>query len=86
MLSQFQTQIDFRGSKAPFLLSLLSYLFSGNDDFREERRTKREKLREQKNDNLLSKIVVSFWCGQQDSNLHASAVEPKGDVTLVKVL
>ena len=27
-----------------------------------------------------------FWCGQQDSNLHASAVEPKGDVTLVNVL
>ena len=25
------------------------------------------------------------WCGQQDSNLHALAVEPKGDVTLVKV-
>ena len=27
-----------------------------------------------------------FWCGQQDSNLHALAVEPKGDVTLVNVL
>ena len=28
---------------------------------------------------------LSFWCGQQDSNLHAYAMEPKGDVTLVKV-
>ena len=27
-----------------------------------------------------------IWCGQQDSNLHAYAMEPKGDVTLVKVL
>ena len=27
-----------------------------------------------------------IWCGQQDSNLHALAVEPKGDVTLVNVL
>ncbi len=26
------------------------------------------------------------WCGQWDSNLHALAGEPKGDVTLVKVL
>ena len=24
------------------------------------------------------------WCGRQDSNLHAFAEEPKGDVTLVK--
>ena len=30
-------------AKLPFLLSLLSYLFSGNDNLREERRTKREK-------------------------------------------
>ena len=27
-----------------------------------------------------------FWCGRQDSNLHAFAEEPKGDVTLVNVL
>ena len=27
-----------------------------------------------------------YWCGQQDSNLHAYAMEPKGDVTSVKVL
>ena len=26
-----------------------------------------------------------LWCGQQDSNLHALAVEPKDGVTLVKV-
>ena len=29
---------------------------------------------------------VSLWCGRQDSNLHAFAEEPKGDVTSVKVL
>ena len=30
-------------AKLPFLLSLLFYLLSGNDNLREERRTKREK-------------------------------------------
>ena len=30
--------------------------------------------------------LLFIWCGQQDSNLHALAVEPKGDVTLVNVL
>lgn len=25
-----------------------------------------------------------LWCGRQDSNLHAEAEEPKGDVTLGK--
>ena len=29
---------------------------------------------------------IFYWCGRQDSNLHAFAEEPKGDVTLVKVL
>ena len=48
-------------AKLPFLFSFLSYLLSGNDNFREDIRTKREKLKEQKNDNLLSKTVVSFW-------------------------
>ncbi|MBQ4067285.1 MAG: hypothetical protein IJD22_06540, partial [Clostridia bacterium] len=31
------------GAKLPFLFSFLSYLLSGNDNFREERRTNREK-------------------------------------------
>ena len=30
--------------------------------------------------------IILVWCGQQDSNLHAFAEEPKGDVTLVNVL
>ena len=29
--------------------------------------------------------IILLWCGQQDSNLHALAGEPKGDVTSVKV-
>ena len=28
----------------------------------------------------------SIWYGQQDLNLHGCPLEPKGDVTLVKVL
>ena len=32
------------------------------------------------------KGCFSYWCGQQDSTLHALAVEPKGNVTLVMVL
>ena len=28
--------------------------------------------------------VISEWCARQDLNLHACAMEPKGDVTLVK--
>ena len=39
-LLQFQMQSY---EKPPFLLSLLSYLFSGNNNLREERRMKREK-------------------------------------------
>ena len=31
-------------------------------------------------------LPPNIWCGQQDSNLHAYAMEPKGDVTLVNVL
>ena len=49
------------------LISIFYYLFSGNDNFREKRRMKREKTK--RNDNLLPKIVVSFWWRQQDSNL-----------------
>ena len=60
-------------AKLPFLFSFLSYLFSGNDNFREKRRTKREKRREPKrNDNLLTKIVVSFWRRRRDLNPRAS--------------
>ena len=52
-------------AKPPFLLSLILYLLSGNDNLRERRKTKIEKRREPKrNDNLLAKIVVSFWCGR----------------------
>ena len=29
--------------------------------------------------------IILVWCGRQDSNLHAFAEEPKGDVTLVKI-
>ena len=29
--------------------------------------------------------IILVWCGRQDSNLHAFAEEPKGDVTTVKV-
>ena len=39
-LLQFQMQSY---EKLPFLLSLLSYLFSGNNNLREERRMKKEK-------------------------------------------
>jgi len=50
-------------AKLPILFTFHSYLKSGNENLREERRKKREEIREQKqNDNLLSKIVVSFWC------------------------
>ena len=28
--------------------------------------------------------VISEWCARQDLNLHAHAMEPKGDVTFVK--
>ena len=30
------------------------------------------------------KTGVQLWCARQDLNLHACAMEPKGDVTLVK--
>lgn len=28
--------------------------------------------------------LATSWCARQDLNLHAHAMEPKGDVTLVK--
>ena len=28
--------------------------------------------------------LATSWCARQDLNLHARAMEPKGDVTLVK--
>ena len=30
------------------------------------------------------KMQADCWCARQDLNLHARAMEPKGDVTLVK--
>lgn len=30
------------------------------------------------------KMQVGCWCARQDLNLHAYAMEPKGDVTFVK--
>lgn len=32
------------------------------------------------------KMQTDCWCARQDLNLHARAMEPKGDVTLVKGL
>ena len=32
----------------------------------------------------LNRAIQSWWCARQDLNLHACAMEPKGDVTLVK--
>lgn len=56
-------------AKLPILFSVLFSLLSGNDNFREERRLKKEKRKEPKrNDNLLMKIVVSFWWTITDSN------------------
>ncbi len=56
-------------AKLPFLLSLLSYLLSGNDNFeRREKNEKKKVKRTKRNDNLLSKIVVSFWWTLGDSN------------------
>ena len=34
----------------------------------------------------LNRAIQSWWCARQDLNLHARAMEPKGDVTLVKGL
>ena len=34
----------------------------------------------------LNRAIQSWWCARQDLNLHACAMEPKGDVTLVKGL
>ena len=50
-------------AKLPFLLSLLSYLFSGNDNFREERRTNREKWKEQKETTIFCR-KLSFLFGR----------------------
>ena len=52
-------------AKLPFLLSLLSYLLSGNDNLREERRTKREKWREQKETTIFCR-KLSFLFGRAE--------------------
>ena len=49
-------------AKLPFLLSLISYLLSGNDNFREERRKKREKMKEQKETTIFCR-KLSFLFG-----------------------
>ena len=63
-------------AKLPFLLSLLSYLFSGNDNLREERRPKREKLKEQKNDNLL-KENCRLFCERLPKRSRIKVRKPK---------
>ena len=55
-------RISLCGAKLPFLLSLLSYLFSGNDNLREERRTKRVKRKEQKETTIFCR-KLSFLFG-----------------------
>ena len=51
------------------LLSFISYLLSGNDNFREKRRAKSEKMIVQKETTtFLSKIVVYFWVQGRDLN------------------
>lgn len=57
-----QSHLFFCFAKPPFLLSFLSYLFTGNDNFREKRRVKSEERREPKrNDNLLVENCRFFW-------------------------
>ena len=34
----------------------------------------------------MNRTMQCSWCARQDLNLHACAMEPKGDVTLVKGL
>ena len=46
-------------AKLPFLFS---YLFSGNEIFSEKSEERKEKGTK-RNDNFLTKIVVSFWSG-----------------------
>lgn len=56
-------------AKLPILFSVLFYLLSGNGNLRKEKGEKNEKIKEPKrNDNLLLKIVVSFWWTITDSN------------------
>ena len=50
------------GAKLPFLLSLLSYLFSGNYNLREEWKENREKWREQKETTIFCR-KLSFLFG-----------------------
>ena len=50
------------GAKLPFLLSLLFNLLSGNDNLSEERRTKKEKWREQK-ETTIFRWKLSFLFG-----------------------
>ena len=60
-------------AKPPFLLSLILYLLSGNDNLGERRKTKIEKRREPKrNDNLLAKLSFLFGAGE------VSAAKPSG--------
>ena len=33
---------------------------------------------------FITKMQAGCWCARQDLNLHAYAMEPKGDVTFVK--
>ena len=50
------------GAKLPFLFSFHSYLFSGNNNLREERRMKREKWKEQKETTIFCR-KLSFLFG-----------------------
>ena len=52
----------FCGAKLPFLFSFISYLLSGNDNLREERRTKREKRKVQKETTIFCR-KLSFLFG-----------------------
>ncbi len=61
---KMETLVALR-SKAPFLLSLLSYLLSGNDKFREDRKTKREKLKEQKETTTYQSINCHFFLAEK---------------------
>ena len=56
-------KICFEQAKLPFLLSILSYLFTGNDNFREERREKSEKRIEQKKRQLSVENCRFFLAG-----------------------
>ena len=67
-------------AKLSFLLSFLFYLLSGNGKFREERKTRSEERKVQKETTtFLSKIVVSFWWTSRDSTDFASKILLFGD-------